>query len=216
MGNSMFSRSSMDHIVRDLIVRWQRTALCAVLLVIGLSVWLPMLFSALQRDRGGSPTAAESTTSISIAPGVTESVSQDGRFSVESSVGTLTRQENKQSRQQPDPLVRSIEVSAFHGNEFRSSPSREPHSIGNNNDNNLSTRSENESATSRTIIGRPILTGTIFNTKPKTAVINGTRYSERSEIRVNGKAFRLVSISQTSVELKRDGERIILHVHTDD
>ena len=216
MGNSVFSRSSMDHIVRDLIVRWQRTALCVVLLVIGLSIWLPMLFSALLRDRGESLTAAESTTSSLIASGVTERFSQDGRISVESSVGTLRRQENNLSRQQPDPLVRSIEVSAFHGNEFRSSPSRESHSIGNNSDDDLSTRSEKESATSRTIIGRPVLTGTILNTNPKSAVINGTRYSERSEIRVNGKAYRLLSIRRASVELKQDGEIIILHVQREE
>ena len=202
----------MDHIVRDLIVRWQRTVILVVLTAIGLMIWVTYLIHSVLEEpsRNRAMTeAAESTTDTSPK---TVRLFQDKSFLNELPEKSLVMQDLHNRRQQSDPLARSIEVSAVHSKYFRSriNPLSIPVSISGDENGAPSTKRHASPSFKSTEELR--LTETFIDEMPRAAVIDGKRCLEGTQVQMGGKTFRVTNIGRNSVELLRNSELIVLRL----
>jgi hypothetical protein len=203
----------MDHIVRDLIVRWQRTVIFVVLTAIGLMIWVTCFVHSVLEKPNRNRSLSEAAGSTSKTSPNTVSLFQEKRFLNESPESVSVKQDLLNRRQQADPLARSIEVSAVHSNDFRTRI--KPLSIsvsisGDDKDAPTAMRHANPSFRSTSELK---LAETFTDENPRRAVVNEKQYVEGTQIQIGNRTYRLTNIRRNSIELIRNDEIIVLRLH---
>ncbi len=204
----------MDHIVRDLIVRWQRTVILAVLATVGLMIWVTcLIIHSVLEEPSRNRAISEAAGSTSDAYPKTVSLFQDKSFPNELPETVSVKQDLLNKRQQSDPLARSIEVSAVHSNGFRtrSNPLSIPvSSSGDDNDAPSTIRHANLFIRSTSELR---LIETFADENPRRAVLNEKQCVDGTRIRIGSQTYRLTNIRRNSIELIRTDEIIVLRLH---
>ena len=203
----------MDHLVRDLIVCWQRTVILAVLASIGLMIWATSLIHSALEEPSRNRAVFETAGSTSDTSPKTVRLFQNKRFLIGLPETVSVKHDLHTRRQQADPLARSIEVSAVHSNDFRtrSHPLSTP-VAGRGDDNHApSTMRHADPVFKSTSELR--LTGTFTDENPRRAVLNKKQCVEGTRIRIGSQTYRLTNIRRNSIELIRNEEIIVLRLH---
>ena len=204
----MYSQSSMDHIVRDLIVRWQRTVLLVVLTAIGLMILVTGLIHSVLEVPSKNSAMFEAERSPSAASPATIRMFQEQRSLNKSSTAVSTGHGQFNKRQQPDPLARSIELSAVHSNDFRTRSRPLLISVSNSSEDNDALSTTRHLSPSFKSASELRLTETFADEMPRAVVIDGKHCVEGTWVQMGGKTFRVTNIRRYSVELLRNSELI--------
>jgi hypothetical protein len=193
-----------NQLLRDLKASWRKSALLAVLLVVGLIFWIPPLVRAVRKSP--IPPAAVPSVRTQAQPTVTRSDA-----STERAGGTITWQTAERILE-TDPLVRSAEVAAIHSEPFRVDRDQFPPPI----------LFAEEPAESKPQPEKPsdlvapiglVLKSTIVGVSRRAAYINTKLYFEGAEIRgENGQVYRLKSVHPRKVVLDQDGQELELKI----
>lgn len=187
----------MDHILGELIVRWKRTAVLIALLTITLMVWVPVLIHGAFDQTEDDSALSKVPPPIPMTTQILESDSRNTPQTMETALEATQEPKKLSHTRQPDPLVRSLEVSALHSREFQSREVSHSHLIKN---------------VDAPTPGRLILTGITAESIPPTATINGKQYTPGTSIEVRGKTYELKQIRPGTVELQRGREVILLRL----
>ena len=202
----------MDHLVRDLIVRWQRTVLLVVLTAIGLMIWVTCLIHAVLEEPSRNRAISEAAGSTSDTSPKTVRLFQDQRILIELPETVSVKQDIHNRRQQADPLARSIEVSAIHSNDFRTRSLPLLISVSNSSEDNDALSTTRHLSPSFKSASELRLTETFADEKPRAVVIDGKHCVEGTQVQMGGKTFRVTNIRRNSVELLRNDEIIVLRL----
>jgi hypothetical protein len=111
-------KSLQKQFLHDLKASWPKTLLLAVLLVVGLFFWIPPLLRATVSAPRASADASASTRASALMPANTTRPDAPRTTSTSRSITW----EKAEAVLASDPLVRSAEVAAIHGNPFQIAP----------------------------------------------------------------------------------------------
>lgn len=202
----------MDHIVRELIVCWQRTVILVVLTAIGLMIWVTCLIHSVLEEPSRNRTISEVAGSTSDASPKTLRLLQDERFLNDSSAAVSAEHDHFNIRQQADPLARSLEVSAVHSNDFRTRSYPLSIPVSNSGDDNDAPSAMRHATPSFRSTTELRLTETFVDNKPWRAILNEKQCADGTQIRIGGQTYRLTNIRRNSIELIRNDEIIVLRL----
>lgn len=227
----MLIRSLRNQFLHDLKASWPKTLLLGSLLLVGLYFWIPPLLRAM----GSSPrnsavdTALSPMALLSQVPKVVPP-----RASTGSSTITWEKADKIIAT---DPLVRSAEVAAIHGNPFQLAPDQfsppilfadplpngelsktHPNSAqsaggAKTNVAGKSPAGQSAASDSAPVTNTPdglVLKSTILGEKRRAALINDKLYSEGSLIQVDGTSYILSVVRAREVELRKGEQTFLL------
>lgn len=181
---------------------WQKTAVLAVLLLIGLVFWLPPLVRAVMgspvKKAGATATPAVASTTVKVQA----AVAADG--SVKEAEFTW-QQGEKQLR--TDPLVRSVEVAAIHGDPFHLDRDQFPPPVLFEEEAPRDISLSNAPQTDSRLGDKLVLKSTIVGLKRRAALINDKLYYEGRKIQVDGETYLLTAVYPRRVLLTQ-GETV--------
>jgi len=205
----------MDHIVRDLIVRWQRTVILVVLTAISLMIWVTCLIhSVLEKPSRNRAISEAAGSTLDTSPNtVTVNLFQEKRFLTESPESVSVKQDLLNRRHQADPLARSIEVSTIHSTDFRTRRNPLSISVSNSGDVTDAPSAMRHASPSFRSPSELRLTETFADENPRRAVINEKLCVDGAQIRIGSRVYRLTNIRRNSIELIRNDEIIVLRLH---
>lgn len=223
----MLIRSLRNQFLQDLKASWPKTLLLGSLLLVGLFFWIPPLVRAMVNSPH-SPAAETASGAMALLPPATKT--SPARTS--SGSRTITW-EKADDIIKTDPLVRSAEVAAIHGNPFQLAPDQfsppilfsdtppadDPQrtsvagrSGGAGKAKSAAQSVSGEHAAAATAVNKPdglVLKSTILGEKRRAALINEKLYSEGSLIQVDGVSYILTAVRAREVELRK-GEQMFL------
>lgn len=206
----MIARSRKTEFNRDLRASWQRTALLAVLLTLGLYFWIPPLYRAVVGTTAANPRMPADWQDSSRAPLETElSIQpQDSAQQRNGSSHDFTW-ENADDIMQTDPLVRSAEVAAIQSESFRIDENQiaPPNVFAKETTNKSTASSRANGANHQNETEVLMLKSTIVGVSRRAAYINRKLYFEGSEVRVAGETYLLKAVFPKRVVLA-SGERL--------
>jgi len=205
-----------EQLVHDVKASWQRTAILAILLCVGLVFWIPPLVRAVSGGAAKSKTAAASPSvgqAFQPAPANRQAGKPAPRHG--SSSGTSTRPtrswQHAEERLLSDPLVRSAEVAAIQSDPFHIDHDQFPPPI-------LFAQEPAETKTLKKQTRGPralkdlVLKSTILGVQRRAAYINSKLYFEGTEIQAGGQAYRLAAVFPRKVILQRGNEMFELKI----
>jgi hypothetical protein len=225
---------SLKHqLLHDLKTSWPKTLLLAALFLVGLFFWIPPLVRAVAGSPKGSaeqvPRAAVPQTASTVVP-VDRSKSVSRSITWEKADKILAT----------DPLVRSAEVAAIHGNPFQLAPdqfsppilfadappegeqvpahgvqgshaSATPGTRGNDSKpDKPGTSTATKAAPAANVPEGLVLKSTILGEKRRAALINDKLYSEGSLIQVDGVSYILTVVRPREVQLQKGEQTFVL------
>ena len=208
----MLARSFTNQLLRDLKASWQKTALLGILLVIGLSFWVPMLMRAI----GGRPSRP---SLASIAYEKADSSASQNDQSADPAGATDTRSfstwQTADDLLQSDPLVRSAEVAAIESDPFHIHPDQFPPPVLFAEEVPAEAERAGKVAANPSATEEPAglsLKSTIVGVSRRAAFINRKLYVEGAEIRVNGESYVVKEIHPRRVLLTKGRSVVELRI----
>lgn|GEM_PF-817195 len=190
-----------DQLMRDLKASWQKTALLMVLLLVGLCFWLPPLFRLMSGGTGPTPTVAVvATPTVSVASPVSAAAP-----AAVSAAPSVPEWQQRVAVLESDPLVQSVEVSAFRGNPFQLDWNQfsPPVLFEDDRDSDVETRRRTASAAPARLPSGLVLKSTIIGLNKRAALINSRLYHEGREVNINGDVYLLKAVMPRKVVLSR-------------
>lgn len=195
-----------NQLLHDLKTSWKKTALLGVLLAVGMFFWLPQLVRAVAGNgHAKKPAVPVATTTPETAVPKTTTISADA--SAEPAAFTW---ESGNSALDSDPLVRSVEVAAIHGDPFRLDRDQFPPPVLFESEPKESKRPSAEPPKTFVADGKLseklVLKSTIVGVKRRAAFINNKLYLEGRKIEVDGQSFVLSAVHPRRVVVTQGGK----------
>lgn len=200
-------RDLHNNLLRDLKRSWAKSALLAVLLVVGMVLWLPPVIRTLSRgpERTSASTSATAVgTATQSATPIKPSGPED-RGQAQDLFSWTSADEWLRS----DPAAKPAEMSLVRKNPFRFDRDQfappilfeaEPPPATDRPATGLLA-----SAASTTDIKGAVLTSTIVSSNRRAALINDRMYNEGSEFKFEGQTFAVERIFSNRVKLTQEG-----------
>lgn len=197
-----------NQLLHDLKASWQKTALLGVLFAVGLVFWLPPLLKSVRGNTTTPPPAAPATTpttTVDAQPVATGDVAtKSPAFSWESA----------EKMMQTDPLVRSVEVAAIHGDPFHLDRDQFSPPILFEDEPVREVVVTQLTPTTSDVTDKLVLKSTIVGLKRRAAMINDKLYYEGRKIEVDGQTYVLSTVKPRRVTLTQGDTVIELTIPT--
>lgn len=193
-----------NQFLNDLKRSWQKTALLSVLLVVGLSFWIPQLLRAVTKKSGIAKPAAVAAATPAVKTSTTPSQLPTVTVAAQAAPKkTEFSWERGEKLLQTDPLVRSVEVAALRGDPFRMDRDQFPPPILFEDEPVKATAaSARVPVVSDTKLAEKlVLKSTIVGRKRRAAFINDKLYYEGREIQVDGQKYLLSAVFPRKVQI---------------
>ncbi len=210
-----------NQLLQELRASWKKTAILAVLLVVGSVFWLPLAVRAIGSGASSSagPAAPQPASSVAnpAAPVVAPTVA-DAQPTAVVSPDPKTPEpftwQRGQKLLQSDPLVRSVEVAAIQGDPFLVDPDQFPPPVVFEREAPAEIKKSDDPAALAAMSAdaraaeKLVLKSTIVGLKRRAAYINDKLYFEGREIQVDGESWMLSAVRSRRVVLTR-GEAVL-------
>ena len=210
-------QSLQRQLVRDLKASWQKTAVLAILLGVGLIFWIPPLVRAFSGgNSNGGPAAAPAAVPTPASAAATPAAAQPTGFAAEKSTRPVNSWQRAGELLRSDPLVRSVEVAAIQSNPFHVDHDQFPPPIL-FAEEPAETETDKKQTKAADVEGPRtpeglVLKSTIVGVQRRAAYINSKLYFEGTEVRAGGEAYRLAAVFPRKVVLKRGDETFELKI----
>lgn len=179
---------------RELVANPKKAAVLAILLLVGVYFWGPLISSRFAKKATPVPMLASSATATAISTGTAASTASTG--------ASANWRQIKAWREQ-DPLAKAAVMDAHWVNPFGSAAPIKVAAAA-------LPPVVDETEVSIAHAGL-VLNSVIMGPRGRAAIINGESFHEQQEVPVDGKSgsrlnFRLIHIRRNSVELERNGK----------
>ena len=202
-------------LLHDLKASWQKTALLGLLLIVGLVFWIPPLVRTVIGDSDAKPAVPQPSAAAATKPIQVPSTHRAQPSAAKSGEKSSADWERAELILATDPLVRSVEVAAIHGNPFHIDLDQFPPPVlfGDEYDDGPDTTGD-QAANQQTLANSEpqspeglVLKSTVVGTNRKAALINSRLYYEGRHVRnKDGESYLLTAILPRKVILTRDLE----------
>lgn len=190
-----------NQLLHDLKASWQKTALLGVLFAVGLVFWLPPLLKSVRGNPPTPPANAavnpQTTTVDAQLATPVDGTKKETEFSWERAEKTM----------QTDPLVRSVEVAAIHGDPFHLDRDQFPPPVLFEDEPAREIVITKATPTAMDLTDKLVLKSTIVGLKRRAAMINDKLYYEGRKIEVDGQTYTLTTVQPRRVILTQ-GETV--------
>ncbi|GAB4140180.1 MAG: hypothetical protein Tsb009_09400 [Planctomycetaceae bacterium] len=199
-----------NQFLRDLKASWKKSAILGVLLVIGLSLWIPPMIRAVRgkgQDAKNPSKANTPSSAISTASG----------SSALSPKSTSANSPNSHSQRdwqsvelmlQNDPLVKPGAIDKLPSNPFQVDRDQFPPQVtfAEPEKNSQNSAKANDDTKRNRSLETLVLKSTIVGKNRRAAYINRSFYVEGANVKHNGETYRLVAVQPRKVTLQQ-GDR---------
>jgi len=196
-------QSVTNQLIADMKRSWQKTAILAVLLLVGVYFWIPPLIRAFQDGERSKPEVATAAAAVGQPlPASAVGSPASAQEQVAQSVDASSWQELAQ-RLKTDPLVQSVGAAAIHSDPFQMDRDQfSPPVLGifEAEPEPSASHAQPDDATRITIDGL-VLKSTIIGIKQRAAFINDRLYFEGNTVSWQGNDYLVTAIESRKVIL---------------